>query len=127
MPVDRFQYKYECPTERGFKKFTISKRDQNRIFKYRKSKWSCKYEFYLLDKTIIMFKLPSKLFCILTTLLLPVSILLLGVMNYKRIYRESVIDTWRAKEQGAFSQDAIHKRDGDDGTFDELISCAKWD
>lgn len=126
MPNDRFEYKYECPTERGFRRFKISKKDQNRIFKYRKASWSCKYEFYVLDDTVIMHKLPSKKLCVLATAMLPMAILLLGVMNYKKIYRECIVDTWRAKEVGSFSSDGIRKREDDDGTFDKLMSCAVW-
>lgn len=125
MATDRFEYKYECPTKRGFKKFRVSKRDQNRIFKYRKARWSHNYEFYVMDETIIMQRIPSVRLCLLATIALPLSVFLCGVVNYKKIYRESVVDTWNAKEQGAFSSNGIRKRKGDD-TFERVISCAIW-
>ena len=117
-------YEYECPTERGYEKFKISRKDQNRIFKYRKCVWSINYEYYVKDKHIIMQQIPNVWGCIASTLLFPLGLLLEGLANGKDTYKQMIIRVWKAKKYGAFSSDDIYKRD-DDGTFDKLMQVKK--
>lgn len=118
-------YKYECPTSKGYTRFRISNKDQNRIFKFRKTGWSINYEFYVKDKHIIMYAIPNVLGCIASTLLLPIGILVEGLSNTKQTYKGMVTRMWKCKEYGAFSGDDIYKRDNDDGTFDDVLRCRK--
>ena len=119
------KYEYNCPTDDGYEQFKISRKEQNRIFKYRKAVWSCNYEFYIKDKTILMYKIPNLFGCIVSTLLFPLGLLLEGLANYKETYRDMIVKVWYCKKYGNFSSDAIYKRDNDDGTFDKLIAVKK--
>lgn len=119
------KYKYKDPTKDGYVKFKISKKDQNRIFEYRKWCWHSNYEYYIKDKTILMHKIPNALGCIVSTLLLPAGLIAEGLFNYKEVYKDMVLKTWQCKKYGAFSSDVIYKRDNDDGTFDKLIVAVK--
>lgn len=119
------EYKYECPTEKGYVRFKISRKDQNRIFKYRKWSWSVNYDYYVKDNHIIMQRIPNVFGCLASTLLLPVGVLFEGLANTKETYRDMITKTWNAKKYGAFSGDDIYRRKDDDGTFDELICVSK--
>jgi hypothetical protein len=118
-------YKYECPTVRGYVKFRISRKDQNRIFKYRKWIWSINHDYYVKDKHIIMQKIPNIYGCIASTLLFPVGVLLEGLANTKETYKDMILRTWQCKKYGAFSSDDIYQRENDDGTFDKLLVASK--
>lgn len=118
-------YKYECPTDRGYAKFRIRRKDQNRIFKYRKWIWSINHDYYVKGNHIIMQKIPNIYGCIASTLLLPAGILLEGIANTKETYHDMVTRVWQAKKYGSFSSDDIYKRDNDDGTFDKLMAARK--
>ena len=39
------KYIYECPTKRGYKRFKITNKQQNSLFKYRQSKFFIKYDY----------------------------------------------------------------------------------
>ena len=119
-------YKYECPTKHGYLKFRISRKEQDRIFKYRKWVWSINHDYYVKDTHIIMQKIPNVYGCIASTLLLPIGVLLEGLANTKETYKNMVVKVWKAKKYGSFSSDDIHKREGCDGTFDKLMSVANF-
>ena len=118
-------YKYECPTERGYVKFRISRKDQNRIFKYRKWIWSINHDYYVKDNHIIMQKIPNVYGCIASTLLFPIGVLLEGLANTKKTYKDMILRTWQCKKYGAFSSDDIYQRKNNDGTFDKLLVASK--
>lgn len=113
-------YEYKNPEENGYIKFSISNKEQNEIFKYRKSKWSYNYEFYANDSHIIMYQIPNTLGCIACTFLFPIALILEGLSNYKEVYKDMILRTWQCKKYGAFSGDDIYKDRGD--TFDILIN-----
>lgn len=122
-------YKYKDPVSDGFEKFCISRKDQDKIFEYRKSSWLFRYEFYVKDKTIKMYKIPNLLCCVISTVMYPFAVIAYGVSNYKEVYKESILRVWFCKEYGAFSADQIYKREGNDGTFDKVIAArqaVKW-
>lgn len=121
--MSKYKYEYKDLVAEGYEHFTITRKQQNEIFKYRKWHWSTKYEYYVKDKTIIMQAIPNLLGCTVSTLLLPLGIILEGLTNAKETYKSMVTRTWQAKRYGAFSSDAIYKRKGDDDTFDKLITC----
>ncbi len=122
--MSNMTYKYVCPTTEGYERFSISRKDQDKIFKYRKSIWSCNYEYYVKDRTIKMYKIPSIWACLLGTILFPVALIFDGVMNYKEAYKECILHTWQCKKYGAFSADEIYKRESDD-TFDRVLEARK--
>ena len=73
-----------------------------------------------------MQKIPNVYGCIASTLLLPLGILLEGLANTKKVYTDMFVKVWQAKKYGSFSGDDIYKREEDDGTFDKLMSAAKF-
>ena len=119
-------YEYINPEDKGYKKFSISKREQNKIFRYRKTAWSLNYEFYVNKNHIKMQAIPSTLGCIVSTLLFPLGVLLEGLANYKEVYNDMVLRVWQCKKYGAFSGDDIYNREGADGTYDKLLEAAKF-
>ena len=119
------EYKYRNPVDDGYIKFGISSKDQNRIFKHRKSRWSINYEFYIKDGHIIMHAIPNVFGCLFCTVIFPFSLLLCGVVNYKDVYKECILRTWQCKKYGSFSGDDIyHKRDG---TYESIVNAAGID
>ena len=119
------QYEYKNPEDEGYTKFSISNKDQNDIFKYRRSLWSVNYEFYVKGNHIKMQKIPNIYGCVASTLLLPLGLLLEGLANYKETYKDMVLRVWQCKKYGSFSGDDIYKREkNDDGTFDKLIKAS---
>ena len=125
--------KYKSPLEKGYKQFTISNKDQDRLFKYRKPEWSIKYEYYVRDNHIIMQAIPNVRGCLLATLVFPFALVYEGVGNYKSVYEDLIKHTWNCKKYGGFSSDDVyarnnvHKREHNGYyTFDELLRCAKW-
>jgi len=121
--MSKYKYEYKDLVAEGYEYFTITRKQQNEIFKYRKWHWSTRYEYYVKDKTIIMQAIPNLLGCTVSTLLLPLGLVLEGLCNAKETYDNMVTRTWQAKKYGAFSSDTVYKREGDDGTFDKLIAC----
>ena len=118
-------YEYVCPTEKGYERFSISKKDHNKIFKNRQTKWHSNYEYYVKDNHIIMYSVPTILTCIGSTLLFPIGLLANGLFNYKEAYKEMVVEMWYCKKYGNFSGDDIYKREGADDTFDKMLECRK--
>lgn len=120
------KYLYECPTKKWYKRFKITNKQQNSLFKYRQSKFFIRYEYYMNDKEILMYQIPTLFACVLSTLLfpigLPIGLLLEGVVHYKDAYKIMVADMWKCKENGAFSSDRVYKG----RTYDSLIKCAKY-
>lgn len=116
------KYIYTCPTKRGYKRFKITNKQQDSLFKYRQSKFFIRYEYYMNDKEILMYQIPTLFACVLFTLLFPIGVLLGGVLNYKNLYKSMVSDMWKCKENGAFSSDSIYRG----RTYDSLIKCAKY-
>lgn len=122
-------YVYKDPLDEGFREFTLSKKDHNSLFENRQIKWWMKYEYYLKDNTIRMYQLPTKLVCILGTLLYPVAVVYYGFSNYKDVWKESVTEMWNAKKCGSFSSDEIYRREGNAEScqfFESVLEKAKF-
>lgn len=100
------EYIYKNPLDNGYKKFKLSKKTHNKLFKYRQIKWIDKYEYYYNDKQIIFHKFYNPLVIIFNTLLFPVSVLLYGIMNFKECWLD-LKKTYNQKKYGSFSSDSI--------------------
>lgn len=119
-------YKYKDLEADGYEKFSISSADQNRIFKYRKSRWSIRYEYYIKENHIVMQAIPNFVGCVASTILLPIAILAEGLINYKEVYKDIVLKAWQSKRYGSFSSDDIYNRSGKvSREFDELTKLIK--
>lgn len=102
------KYKYDNPLDNGHKKFTLSRKQHNVLFKNRKIKWSDKYEYYYNENHVILHRFTNIFAKIILTLAFPIMIIIHGFGNlkelideYKRLYRE--------KKYGSFVSDHISK------------------
>lgn len=98
------KYKYINTETYGYERFRIGWRDQNRIFKYRRSSIARKYEYYYNGKDMIMHYTPSILACVTMTVFSPLFIIIHGIgVTYEAV----ITDGWLAKRNGAFCKDEI--------------------
>ena len=119
-------YKYICPTENGYKAFTIKWSTFIDIIPTRKGRRFTKLKGYVKDKHIILHYIPTITGCILCTTLFPLVLLSDGISNYKEIWKDMVIDVWYAEKLGKFSGDDVYERNNGDGTFKKLLAAAKF-
>lgn len=103
-------YKYTSPLEKGFHKFKLTKKQHNDIFKYRKIRWTDEYEYYYNDNSILLHKFYSWRIVALSTVLFPVTIFLVGILNIKEAWRD-LIKLYKQKESGSFVSEVIWSKD----------------
>jgi len=99
-------YIYNNPLDQGYKQFYLTKKQHNKLFKHRKIKWHDKYEYYYNDNCILLHKFYNLKAIVLSTILLPIIVLIEGLANiketmydYKRLFNQ--------KKIGSFSGDNI--------------------
>lgn len=120
-------YKYICPTEKGYKSFTISNSKFIGIVPARKGSLRfAKVKGYVKDKHIILHYVPTVTGCILSTLLFPVGLLVEGFGNYKQTWDSMVVRMWYSEQKGSFIGDDVYQRNNGDTTFQELLEAAKF-
>ena len=117
-------HKFECPTKRGYKAFTVDRKTFQKIVPTREFRFM-KVKGYVRDKHIILHYIPTPIGCILTTLLYPIGVLTYGFASYKETWKSMVTDTWFAEKKGKHSGDDVYQRDNDN-TFEELLLVAKY-
>ncbi len=96
-------YKYEDPLDRGFRKFRITKKQHNKLFKYRQIKWRDRYEYYYDDNFILLYNFTNWKAIVLFTLLFPVVLLLEGLWGVTEHYEQ----LYNQKKYRTFSADSI--------------------
>ena len=119
-------YKYICPTENGYKAFTIKWSVFGEIVPTRKSMRFMKLKGYVKGKHIILHYVPTRTGCILSTLLFPIGVILEGLANYKSTWENMVVRMWYAEEKGSFIGDDVYERNNGDGTFKKILAAAKF-
>jgi len=99
-------YIYNNPLDRGYKQFYLTKKQHNKLFEHRKIKWHDKYEYYYNNHCILLHRFYNSKAIILSTILLPIIILMEGLANvketmydYKRLFNQ--------KKCGSFFGDNI--------------------
>lgn len=117
-------YKYKCPTEYGFTKFKLTKRQHNSLFKYRQIKWNDKYEYYYNNQSVILHNFTSNSAVVLSTILFPVLVLFAGLSNFKKCIKE-LKELYNQKEYGAFVRDDIHFDSNKYNEIMKIISSKK--
>lgn len=120
-------YKYICPTENGYREFTMKWKVFGEIVPTRKGRRFTKLKGYVKDKHIILHYIPTVTGCILCTALYPFLLISEGVSNYKSIWDEVVTRMWYAEERGAFSGDDVYERNNGDDTFKKLLAAAEFE
>lgn len=114
-------FKYICPTERGAKRVTITKKQHKRLFKYDKVNWKTSYEYYLFNSTLKIEKFHSIWLRLILTLFFPIILLLGGIAN-KKMYKD-FLKMWNQKKYGAYTDDYVYEHE--DGLLREFKSIAK--
>jgi len=114
-------YIYKNPLDQGHKQFYLTKKQHNKLFKNRQIKWYDKYEYYYNDNCILLHKFYNLKAIILSTILLPIIVLMEGLINIK----ETMYDyksLCNQKRSGSFSGDDICK--GTD-MYNEVMKAIK--
>jgi hypothetical protein len=104
------EYKYSNPIDKGYIKFKLTKKQHNEIFKNRKLKWNGRCEYYYNDKQIIIHTFTNWKAILLSTILLPVFILLHGLTNIKEIWKE-LLELYNQKETGSFVSEHVWRKE----------------
>jgi len=115
------KYVYENPLSNGYKQFKLSKKQHNKLFKYRQIKWYHKYEYFYSKDDVILHRFFNYKAVTLSTLLFPVSILLTGIINIKECWQD-LQKMYNQKKYGAFSADQI---ESDTDRYDQIMEIIK--
>ncbi|RXZ78036.1 hypothetical protein EBB07_28685 [Paenibacillaceae bacterium] len=103
------EFKYADPLKNGYKQFNLTKKQHNRLFKYRQRTWTDYYEYYCNDNHIIMHRFTSLIAKCVTTLLFPLTFFVYGIANHKEIIRDHK-RVFNEKKYGSYYSDHISKR-----------------
>ena len=113
-------YKYKNPINNGYKRFYLSKKAHNKLFPKRKINMFKKNEYYILeDKQIIIYSFLTLFGKLLTTIILPIAILI----NLSDI-KDTIYDYKRSlfqKKYGTFTSDIIISKE----KIKQVMSLAK--
>lgn len=119
-------YEYREPTENGYKRVHLSRKHHNMLFKYRqiglRKLIFARYEYYLSDKTFLMYCFTSKVGIAVATLMFPLNVVIHGIGNigeliteYRRLYNQ--------KKYGAFTSDSAYSGSN---RFEEIKKYATY-
>lgn len=115
------KYVYKNPLDNGYIKFKITKKQHNKLFKYRRLKWFNRYEYYYSKEEIIIHNFKNLPFRIMFTIGFPLFILLNGLVNFKESFNELNM-MWNQKKYGRFSSDSISSKSD---LYKEIINVIK--
>lgn len=115
------KYVYKNPIDDGYKKFRLSKKQHNQIFKHRQIRWTDRYEYYYNDKHIILHKFYNPLCVVLNTLFFPIAILINGIINIKDGWKE-LKSLYHQKQSGSFSTDNVWNKSE---TYNKIMNIIK--
>jgi len=101
-------YKYQDPTENGFRKIDLQTKDHNELFPHRRKKWIYRYEYYLKDNSFEMHQLMSFPAQVISVLLFPVELIGHGFFNIKSLLNQYKRQVFQQKKYGAFVSDVMH-------------------
>lgn len=103
-------YEYKNPLDRGMLKVKVPKERHNSVFLYSKrtlfKPLFSRYHYYADDRSMLIELMPTLLTKVLCTALLPLTIFVYGIANYKELVRD-VKRTWCPRKYGAFTADEV--------------------
>lgn len=102
------KYIYKDPLKNGYKQFKLTKKQHNKLFKYRQIKWYDRYKYYYNENEVILHKFVNWKGVIFETILFPVNLLLNGIYNFKELIN-SYKRLYNQKKTGYFSGDNVYK------------------
>ncbi|GFN32476.1 hypothetical protein [Paenibacillus xylaniclasticus] len=94
------------PVSIGYKKFNLSTKQHNILFKNRKKKIFEKYEYYYNDREVILRRFINWLGIIYLVLLAPVYLIMKGLENIPELLIEYK-HLFNQKKYGNFSSDCV--------------------
>lgn len=102
-------YKYNNPTERGYKKFKVSRKIHNELMPNRKRNVFNKIEAYYKHNQILFEYSTNLLGKIVTVLITPYVILMHGLGSLGEL-RGEFSDIFNPKKRGSFTSGVIHQK-----------------
>lgn len=118
------KYEYKCPTELEYVEFKLSRKDNNRILKYRKKNIFSKIEAFYKEDQIQLHYSANLLGILVTVLLFPYYFLAHGFGNAKEIISEYK-ELFNQKKYGSFSRDNIRKYKRTNEVYEPFIELEK--
>lgn len=100
--MDKYVYKNKINI--GYNKFNLSKKEHNKLFKYRRRNWKSRYEYYYNDKEIIMEKYHSLVVKMICVLIFPIGVIWVGFPDALEELKTSIFQ----KKYGSFNVDDIY-------------------
>jgi len=113
-------YKYKNLIDRGYTKFSLTKKQHNSLFKRRQLNWFDKYDYYINENQIIMENSKNFLYIIVYTFLLPF-LCLISLIKCKNIIDE-YISLFNQKKLGKYSTDKVSKNTD---LYDDILNTYK--
>lgn len=118
------KYEYQCPTELGYVKFKLSRKDNNRILKYRKRNIFSKIEAFYQEDKILLYYSANLLGIIVTLLLFPYYLLVHGLSNFGEMIEEYK-ELFNQKKYGNFTDELVRKMRRDREVNKDFIELEK--
>lgn len=118
-----YKYTYIDPLKENFKKFSVPKKEHNKIFKRFKLGFFQSAEYYYSEelKVIKIYKFENKIFVTLNIILFPFNVIFYGFSNFPEIlkaYKKIIFQ----KKYGSFVQENIYSNNS---AYQQLISFLK--
>ena len=105
--MSKYKYVYKNPLDEGYKKFKLTKKQHNQLFKHRQIMWFDKYEYYINEHEVLLHKFYNWKVIILNTIFFPIVVLLNGIVNFKECCIE-MKKLYNQKKYGYFISDYIY-------------------
>lgn len=122
MKNKEYQYTYIDPLKENFKKFSISKKEHNKIFKRFKLGIFQSAEYYYSEERQVfkIYKFANKFFVILNIIIFPFNLIFYGFANFKELltaYKKMIFQ----KKYGSFSQQNVYSNHPEYQTLHSLL------
>lgn len=107
-----YKYIYTNPLNMGFRRIKVSKQLHNKIYKFKSSQRTflkdlfLKHTYFRDNTELYIEKTPTLLTKVLNTVLLPLSLVVYGLSNYKEIIKDAKTE-WSPRKYGSFTSDTI--------------------
>jgi hypothetical protein len=101
-------YKYEDLTKNGYKQFYLTKKEHNGLFPRRKRTWKYRFEYYISENNIILYRFLSIWVKTLQIIGFPINIIYAGMSGFKELLKE-YRRMFFEKKCGSFTSDEIYK------------------
>lgn len=106
--MKKFKYVYVCPTKKGYREVTITKKQHNELIPSHKIDWRVSPKYYINDNRGLHIEFLHPWFPkLLMTILTPITYLIYGLKSIPEINSE-VMDMWHETQRGKFRSEDVH-------------------